>query len=88
MRLTTVLLIASMMQVSAASYAQKISLNEKNAPLEQVFNKIRLQSGYDFLFNRNLLKKAKGVNINIKNASLQDALNQSFSGQPFTFVIQ
>ncbi|MCD0488641.1 SusC/RagA family TonB-linked outer membrane protein [Pedobacter sp. MC2016-14] len=76
------------MQVSAAGYAQKISLNEKNAALEQIFNKIRLQSGYDFLFNRNLLKKAKAVDIYIKDASLQEALERSFSGQPFTFVIQ
>jgi TonB-linked SusC/RagA family outer membrane protein len=88
MRLTTVLLIASMMQVSAASYAQKISLKEKNASLEHIFNKIRLQSGYDFLFNRNLLKKAKEVTINIKDVSLQEALNRSFFGQPFTFMIQ
>jgi TonB-linked SusC/RagA family outer membrane protein len=88
MRLTTVLLIATIMQVSAGSFAQKISLNEKNAPLEKIFDKIRLQSGYDFLFNRELLKTAKPVDINIKNADIEDALELCFKGQPFTYTLQ
>ena len=88
MRLTTVLLIATIMQVSAGSFAQKISLNEKNAPLEKIFDKIRLQSGYDFLFNRELLKTAKPVDINIKNADIEDALAICFKGQPFTYTLE
>lgn len=88
MRLTTVLLIATIMQVSAGSFAQKISLNEKNAPLEKIFDKIRLQSGYDFLFNRELLKTAKPVDINIANADIEDALELCFKGQPFTYTLQ
>jgi len=88
MRLTTVLLIATIMQVSAGSFAQKISLNEKNAPLEKIFDKIRLQSGYDFLFNRELLKTAKPVDIKIKNADIEDALAICFKGQPFTYTLE
>lgn len=88
MRLTTVLLIATIMQVSAGSFAQKISLNEKNAPLEKIFDKIRLQSGYDFLFNRELLKTAKPVDINIKNVDIEDALAICFKGQPFTYTLE
>lgn len=49
MKLTTLLLIAGFLQVSARTAAQKISLHEKNATLIQVFEKIRAQSGYDFL---------------------------------------
>jgi len=88
MRLTIVLLIATIMQVSAGSFAQKISLNEKNAPLEKIFDKIRLQSGYDFLFNRELLKTAKPVDINITNADIEDALKLCFKGQPFTYTLE
>jgi TonB-linked SusC/RagA family outer membrane protein len=88
MRLTTVLLIATMMQVSAASFAQKISLKEKNAPIEKIFNEIRLQSGYDFLFNRNLLKSAKRVDIHVQDASLEEALKACFAEQPFTYTLE
>jgi len=88
MRLTTVLLIATIMQVSAGSFAQKISLNERSAPLEKIFDKIRLQSGYDFLFNRELLKTAKPVDIKIKNADIEDALAICFKGQPFTYTLE
>src|SRR5215217_1809246 len=47
MRLTTVLLIATIMQVSASGLAQKITINKKNAPIDEVINEIRKQSGYD-----------------------------------------
>ncbi|MBB5441277.1 hypothetical protein HDC92_004984 [Pedobacter sp. AK017] len=50
MRLTTVILIAAIMQVSASSFAQKITLSEKNSALSKVLKEIRIQSGYDFVF--------------------------------------
>ncbi|HWW42270.1 SusC/RagA family TonB-linked outer membrane protein [Pedobacter sp.] len=76
------------MQVSAATLAQKISLKEKNAPLEQIFDQIRQQTGYDFLYNKNLLKKARPVNIDLKNATMEETLSACFAGQPFTFSLQ
>ncbi len=88
MKLTTLLLILTIMPVSAASLAQKISLHEKDAPIEKIFNQIRVQSGYDFIFNRNLLKTAKRVNIHVVNANLEDALTACFAKQPFTFTLQ
>jgi len=49
MKLTMVLLIATMLQARAASYAQTITLKVKNASLEEVFTRIRQQTGYNFL---------------------------------------
>src|SRR5690606_28874787 len=34
-----------------------------------------------------LLRKAAPVNIDLKDTPLKEALNQSFSGQPFEYVI-
>ncbi|WP_316815477.1 SusC/RagA family TonB-linked outer membrane protein [Pedobacter nyackensis] len=87
MRLTTVLLIATVMQVSASSFAQKITINKKNASLDKVINDIREQSGYDFIYKLGLLKKAKPVSINVKNIDLIDVLKQCFKDQPFTFSL-
>ena len=87
MRLTTVLLIASILQVSAASYAQKISLAEKQVSVQLIFKKIREQSGYDFFFDRNLIKQAGPVSINVKNASLDQVLRLCFDHSPLTYTI-
>jgi len=88
MKLTTLLLIVIIVQVSATAIAQKVTLNEKNAPLSNVFDKISSQTGYDFLFTTSLLKEAKPVNINVKNADLNDVLKQVFAGQPLEFSIE
>jgi len=88
MRLTLLLTIVAIMQVSAAAYAQRITLKENNAPLEKVFKEIRKQSGYDFVFDRKLLLRANNVNINISNAALKDALAACFANQPFTYTVE
>ncbi|EDM36240.1 putative outer membrane protein [Pedobacter sp. BAL39] len=87
MRLTTVLLLFTFMQVSAASYGQRISLKGRDLSLEQVFNAIRQQSGYDFVVKENLLLNAKPVSLNIHDATIQDALSACLKNQPFTYVL-
>lgn len=88
MRLTIVILIATFIQVSAASFAQRITLSEKNTPLENVFEKISIQSGFDFIAESALLKKAKNVTINVKNIGLKQLLEQLFENQSLTFDIK
>ncbi|MBB5441316.1 TonB-linked SusC/RagA family outer membrane protein [Pedobacter sp. AK017] len=88
MRLTTIILITAILQVSAGSYAQKITLSENNAPLIQVLSKIRSQSGYDFLFTRSILKDAKMVTIKVENKELDEVLKTIFSTQPLQYSIE
>jgi len=45
MKLITLLLLAGLMQVSASTYAQKITLSAKNEELINVFDQISDQSG-------------------------------------------
>lgn len=88
MRLTTVILIASLMQVSAAGFAQKISLSERNTPLMKVFDKIRAQSGVDFVVDGALLKVARPVTIQVKDVELAVVLERVFADQPLEFSIE
>lgn len=88
MRLTTVLLIATMLQVSASSFGQKITVNKKNATLDDIMNDIRSQSGYDFIYRLGLLKQGKRVTINVKNVEVRDVLDYCFKDQPFSYVIE
>jgi len=88
MRLTTVLLIASLMQVSAAGFAQKISMSKSSAPLEEVISELRKQSGYDFIATGKILDQSKAVTINVKNTEFKDVLKQIFEDQPLTYLIE
>src|SRR5690606_18331558 len=88
MRLTTVFLIATLMQISAASLAQRITLKEQNVPLEEVLKQIRRQSGYDIFFNGQLLENTKNVTVNITNANIEEALNATLQGLPLTYKLE
>ncbi|TCC98567.1 SusC/RagA family TonB-linked outer membrane protein [Pedobacter hiemivivus] len=88
MKLTTIILIAAVVQVSAASYAQKVTLEKKSASLESVFKELRKQTGYDFFFDRNSMLKASPVTISVQNAELKDVLEQLFAHQQLSYSIE
>jgi len=87
MKLIVILLTVSFLQVSAASYAQKISLTVKEASLQSVFKKLRKQSGYNFLYDSDMLNDAKRVSISVDGAPLDKVLNECFADQSLTYVI-
>jgi len=88
MKITTLILITAIMQVSAISFAQKITLSEKNATLSNVFEKIRSQSGYDFIVTRDMLKKASPVSVKAENQELTEVLKMIFDVQPLDFTVE
>lgn len=88
MRLTTVILIAAIMQVSAAGFAQKISLTKTNRPLKEIIKDLRNQSGYDFVATDALLNTAKAVTIHVKDAELKKVLDEIFSNQPISYILE
>ncbi|MBE9601579.1 SusC/RagA family TonB-linked outer membrane protein [Pedobacter sp. MC2016-24] len=85
MRLTTVIFIASLMQVSAAGFAQKITLSKSKAPLEEVIRILRLQSGFNFITTGELLDQSAEVTINVKGAEFKEVLERIFENQPITY---
>ncbi len=87
MRLTTVLLVVGLMQVSAASIAQKITLNKEHANLRSVFKSLRAQSGYNFVYADHVLELANPVNISVRAVDFEDVLKIIFSNQPLTYKI-
>lgn len=87
MKLTLVLLIAACMQVSAKGYSQKVTLKENNVPLQKVFTEIRKQTGYQFFYADEALVTAKNVSVNIKRASIEEALDICFKNQQLTYTL-
>src|SRR5690606_14272863 len=70
MKLTAIFLFMLCMQVSAKSEGQVISISVKNSSLEKVMGEIEKQSGYSFIYGKELIGKAGAVSVEIKNASL------------------
>lgn len=87
MRLTTVILIASLLQVSASGLAQKISLSKSNASLKSVLNEITKQSGFVFLYSDNLMKKAIPVDVKVNEKNIKEVLDVIFRDQPLNYEV-
>lgn len=88
MRLTTVILIATIMQVSASGFAQRVTYVAKGIPLKQLFREIRKQTGYNVVWNAERLNAAKPVSVNFNNAPLEEVLAVGLSGQSLTYTIE
>src|SRR3546814_3550429 len=87
MKLIVVFLITVFLQQGYSVTAQGITIAKKNASLHSILKEIRMQSGYDFFFEETSLENAKPVDINIKNGTLDEVLETSFRGQPFTYSV-
>jgi len=87
MRLIALIMIVTLVQVSAATLAQKVSLNKSNASIKSVLKDIRTQCGYNFIITQSQLNESKPVNIDVKDADLKDALDKIFFNQPLTYIL-
>ncbi|WP_246197580.1 SusC/RagA family TonB-linked outer membrane protein [Chitinophaga agrisoli] len=87
MKLTTLFLLVGFLQVSASGYSQKITLAKKNVPLSRVFADIQAQSGFSLLYDNKLIKQAKNIDINVKEASVDEVLAACLKGLPLTYEV-
>lgn len=87
MRLTIILILAGCLKVSAGGYAQQITLKAKDMPCESVFKEITRQSGYQFFFNKRLIRNARKVSVELNAVPVEKAIEICLADQPFDFAI-
>ncbi|NQX38424.1 TonB-linked outer membrane protein, SusC/RagA family [Pedobacter steynii] len=87
MKLSILLTILCCFKVSASVYAQKISIDVHNAPIEMVFAQIKKQSGYVFFYKDNVLETSKKVSVRLKDLDLKSVLEACLKDQPLTYEI-
>ncbi|HEX3933201.1 MAG TPA: SusC/RagA family TonB-linked outer membrane protein, partial [Puia sp.] len=87
MRLMIALLLFFTFRVSANGYGQKVSMTAKNVPLSEVFKTIERQTGYLFFYDKDLLRKTAPVDVDLKDATVQEAMEVCLNGQPLTYSI-
>ncbi len=87
MRLTALILLTAFLHVSAASVAQRVTLTTQQATLKSVFRDIKKQTGYNFLYNEQLIAHATPVTVTLNDVELELALEQLFADQQLAFTI-
>ncbi|MBX3239607.1 MAG: TonB-dependent receptor [Chitinophagaceae bacterium] len=87
MKLTVVLLIAAVFQVSAKGYSQQVTINEKDIAVTRLLQIIEKQTGYHFLYDKLQMKDIVIKQVAVSNASVEQVLNESFEGLPLSYKI-
>ena len=85
MKLTTALILFACLELSASGNAQTITLSREKSPLEKIFRDIRKQTGYNFVYTSDMLRRTKNVSVNVKDMQLDDFLKAIFRDQPVTY---
>lgn len=88
MKLTSVLLLIVALQISAKTFSQRVSIQGKNLSIENIFLRIKKQTGYNFVYDPGLIKNVRPLNLNVKDASLDKVLDECTRDQPFSYEIK
>lgn len=89
MRLTTVILIATLLQVSASGFSQKkITYVKKKTNLWDLFNAIKAQTGYKVLWSDDVIKTSEPIDANFTNATIDEVMKKVLAGKPVTYIVQ
>lgn len=88
MKLATVILLISFLQVSAASFGQLVTIKEKKVTLEKIIKELKKQAGYDVLISTNKIKSNTIVDAGFNNAPVQDVMERVLSGKDLTYAIE
>jgi TonB-dependent starch-binding outer membrane protein SusC len=82
-----ILLLILSIPLHATPLAQEtVTLNVKNASLENVLKEIRRQTGYLYALQDQWKEKAKPIDIDVDHVPLDEALAVVFKNQPFTYA--
>nr|WP_084406882.1 SusC/RagA family TonB-linked outer membrane protein [Pedobacter panaciterrae] len=87
MRLTTVIIIAAMLQVSASTFAQKVTFRQKETTIKQLFKEITNQTGFNLVWNERKLNVDQIIEANFNNTPLKEVLDKTLSHLPLTYTI-
>lgn len=88
MRLTILILLVSLIQVSAFTRAQNITIQKDRISLKNVFSQIRKQTGYIVMSQSEQINKNKLISLDLKNVPLEIAMTRILQGEHVTFTIE
>jgi len=87
MRLTLLLLVVFVLEGRARGTAQTVTLSVTKMSIEKVCKEIEKQTGYYFVYTKDLNKGNHLITATILHANIEDALQQIFQGLPFSWQL-
>ncbi len=89
MRLSVLLILFTVASVSASVYSQstKVTLKMKNSRIADVFDAIEQQSEYYFFYNRDHFDDNRVVQVEVKDRTVNEVLDDLFKDTPVTYEI-
>lgn len=88
MRMTAVLMLAMALETHANTYSQNISLRSRDISLDKVFHLLNKQTGYSFFWDDQVLAGVGHVSVDVKNVTMQEALDLCLRGTQLTYTIR
>ncbi|MFL9481962.1 SusC/RagA family TonB-linked outer membrane protein [Chitinophagaceae bacterium LWZ2-11] len=88
MKLTAMLTIICVLQAGAKGISQNLNVTFKKAPLEKIFAFIEKESNYTFVYKYNDIHDKQVVDLNLKNATIQQVMDVCLKGQQLEYTIQ
>ncbi|SEL62991.1 TonB-linked outer membrane protein, SusC/RagA family [Parapedobacter koreensis] len=76
MKMIFFMMLVMVIGVHAEGRAQKITLSMKNVKVDRVFAEIAKQTNYRFLYSDDTIDKSASMDIDVKDATLNDALDK------------
>ena len=68
--------LAAVLLLPAIIMAKNLNVQFHDTPVEKAMAEIRSQSGYEFVYQKNLIPAGSSVTLTLKNASLEQVLNR------------
>lgn len=89
MKLTTFLLLLSVMAIASGSYSQntRFDLNVRNASIVKVLEEIENKTEYGFLFKTDQLNLEERYNLDIKGARVENVLDEILDKDIYAYKI-
>lgn len=90
MRICLILLICSLTQAFASeiySQVSALSLEMKNATIEEVLDQIESETEYRFLYNKKMVDVNRKVSVVVQKETIAQVLDKLFWGEPIKYVI-
>jgi TonB-linked SusC/RagA family outer membrane protein len=86
-KLIIIIMTACLLQASASTFAQKITLVKKNATLSEIFTEIRKQTGYYVLYSEDQINVGQMLDVSFRGTGLKQVLDQLNGNSPISYTI-
>ncbi|ATL49861.1 SusC/RagA family TonB-linked outer membrane protein [Chitinophaga caeni] len=87
MKLTAALILVACLKLSATSLAQRVTIVRNHTSLKEVIKDARKQSGFNFIYTDELLRKTTPFNVEARNVTVAELMEICLKDQPISFKI-